>query len=176
MVHGVACGSVDDGAVGDVFTVVDHDGPEIDEHKENDIGPFLQREDEWENMVGNTLRPAIDGVEGMGRIGSGHDPFVVRLMQSLVNKRVVKTTVNPVDAEICEEQEKRELQDAVIGEGLLGEGVVHFAVAADFGQEEWGRENGHDRHGFHGLRNFHANLVAEIFGVFECGFVEDENI
>lgn len=80
MVHGVACGAVDNGAVGDVFTVVDHDGPEIDEHEENDVGPFLEREDEWENVVGDTLRPAIDGVEGVGGIWSRHDPFVVRFV------------------------------------------------------------------------------------------------
>lgn len=80
MVHGVACSAVDDGAVGDVFTVVDHDGPEIDKHEENDVSPFLEREDEWEDVVGNTLRPPIDGVEGMGRIGSRHDPFVVRFV------------------------------------------------------------------------------------------------
>ena len=84
--------------------------------------------------------------------------------------------MNPVDTEIGEEQEKRELQDAVIGEGLLGEGIVHFAVSADFGQEEWCCENGHDGHGFHGLGDFHADLVAEIFGVFESGFVKDEEV
>lgn len=84
--------------------------------------------------------------------------------------------MNPVDAEIREEEEKRELQDAVIGERLLVEGVVHFAVSADFGQEEWCRENGHDGHGFHGLGDFHADLVAEIFGVFEGGLVKDEDV
>lgn len=88
----------------------------------------------------------------------------------------MKAAVNPVDAEIGEEQEKRELQDAVIGERLFGEGIVHFAVSADFGQEEWRCEDGHDRHGFHGLGDFHADLVAEIFGVIEGGFVEDEDI
>lgn len=80
MVHGVACSAVDDGAVGDVFTVVDHNGPEIDEHEEHDVGPFLQREDEGKDVVGDTLRPAIDGVEGMRSIGSGHDPFVMWLV------------------------------------------------------------------------------------------------
>lgn len=76
----MARSAIDDGAVGDVFAVVDHDGPEIDEHEKNDVSPLLEREDEWEDVVGDTLRPAIDGVEGVGSIGSRHDPFVVRLV------------------------------------------------------------------------------------------------
>ena len=52
VVHGVAGGAVDDGAVGDVFTVVDHDGPHVDEHEESNVGEFLQREEEREDVVG----------------------------------------------------------------------------------------------------------------------------
>ena len=52
VVHGVAGGSVDDGAVGDVFTVVDHDGPDVDEHEESNVGELLQREEEREDVVG----------------------------------------------------------------------------------------------------------------------------
>jgi hypothetical protein len=37
MVHGVASGTVDDRAVGDVFTVVDHDGPDVDEHEKSNV-------------------------------------------------------------------------------------------------------------------------------------------
>ena len=40
---------------------------------------------------------------------SRHDPFVVRLVQSLVNAGVVQTTMNPVDEEVGEEEEEREL-------------------------------------------------------------------
>lgn len=77
MVHGVACGAVDDGAVGDVFAVVDEDGPEIDEGEEEDVGVFIEREEEGVDVVWDGLGPAVDGVEGVRGVGCRHDPFVV---------------------------------------------------------------------------------------------------
>ena len=52
VVHGVASGAIDDGAVCDIFTVVDHDSPDVDEHEESNVGELLQREEERENVVG----------------------------------------------------------------------------------------------------------------------------
>lgn len=52
MVHGVAGGTVDDRAVGDIFTIVDHDGPDVDEHEKSNVGELLQREEEREDVVG----------------------------------------------------------------------------------------------------------------------------
>jgi hypothetical protein len=42
----MAGGTIDDGAVGDIFAVVDHDGPDVDKGKETDICPLLQREED----------------------------------------------------------------------------------------------------------------------------------
>lgn len=47
MVHGVAGGSVDHRAVGNVFTVVDQDGPEVDETEKENVGELLERKNEW---------------------------------------------------------------------------------------------------------------------------------
>ena len=49
--QGVACGAVDDGAVGDVLAIVDEDGPDVDEDEEGDVGDFLEREEEREDVV-----------------------------------------------------------------------------------------------------------------------------
>lgn len=98
--HSVAGSAIDDRAVSNVFTIVNHDGPEVDESKENNIGKLLQREDKWENMVRDTLRPAIKWVESMRCVRTWHDPLVVGLMQGLIDKRMVKTTVNPVDEKV----------------------------------------------------------------------------
>ena len=176
MVHGVAGGAVDDGAVGDVLAVVDEDGPEVDEAEEEDVGELLQREDEGEDVVGDALRPAVERVEGVRGEGAGHDPLVVRLVQGLVDQRVVEAAVNPVDAEIGEGDEQRELDDAVVREGLFGEGVVELRVSADFGDEEGGRQEGHDGHGLHGLLDLHGDLVLEELGVLDGGLVPDENV
>lgn len=72
--------AVDDGGVGDVFAIVDEDGPHVDEGEEGYVGEFLQREDEGEDVVGHTLREAVERVEGVGRVWRRHDPAMVRFM------------------------------------------------------------------------------------------------
>jgi len=177
--------AVDDGGVGHVFAVVDHDGPNLDEGKERDVGEFLQGEDEGEEVVGHALAVAVERVEGVTGERRRHDPFVVRLVQTLVEDRVVQGAVDPVDAEVCEEDEERELQPVVaaaevfeerVGESRSGDVVIDEAVAADFGDEPGGGEDGHDGDGAEGLLDFEAHLVFEVFGMLEGGFVENEDI
>ena len=109
----MAGGSVDDGRVGDVFAIVNHDGPDVDEHEQGDVGELLERQHEGEDVVWDGLSEAIERVEGVRGKGRRHDPLVVRLVQALVNHRVVQTAVDPVDEEVGEEQEQRELEEVV---------------------------------------------------------------
>ena len=51
----MVCCAVDEGVGGEVFAVVDHDGPELDEDEEQEIGEFLKWEDEGEEMVRDGL-------------------------------------------------------------------------------------------------------------------------
>ena len=121
MVHGMTGGTIDDGAVGHIFPIVDHDGPEIDEAKQNHVRQLLQGKDEGEDMIRHGLRPAIERVEGVRGKGTRHDPLVVWLVQRLVHERMVQAAMDPVDAKIGEGDEQRELQDTVQGEGFLVE-------------------------------------------------------
>lgn len=105
VVHSMAGGTVDDGGVRDVFAVMNQDSPDVDEDKKEDIGKFLQGEQEGENVVGDTLSVAVDGVEGMGGVRAWHNPFVVGLMQVLIDEGVVKAAVDPVDEEVGEDYE-----------------------------------------------------------------------
>jgi hypothetical protein len=57
----------------------------------------LEREDEGEDVVGDRLRPAVDGVEGDGGVGCRHDPFVVWLVKRFVDGWVVQAAVDEVD-------------------------------------------------------------------------------
>lgn len=75
-------------------------------------------------------------MKGMRGKGSGHDPFVVGFVQAFVDGGMVEGAVDPVDAEIGKEDEERELEVVVPGEGGGGGRVVEQGVAADFGQEE----------------------------------------
>lgn len=97
----------------------------------------------------------------------------------------MQRAVNPVDAEVGERQEDRELEpvpgvteDAQdrVGESRVGGGIVDEAVALDFSDEEGDGEDGHDRDGIEGLLDFHPHLVFEVFRVLEGGLVEDENV
>lgn len=113
VVHGVASGTVDDRTVGDVFSVMDKDGPEIYEAEKNHIGEFLERENKGEDMVRHALRPAIKRMECVRRKRRRHDPLVVWLVKGAVDQRVMQAAVNPVDEEVSEQDEKRELDKIV---------------------------------------------------------------
>ena len=76
----MASGAVDDGRVGNVLAVVDHDSPDLDESEQRDVGELLQRENEGEEVVWEGLREAVKRVEGVRGERRGHDPLVVRLV------------------------------------------------------------------------------------------------
>lgn len=80
VVHGVAGRTVHDRAVGDVLAIMNEDGPQVDKSEQEDVGKLLQGEDEGEDVVRDTLGPAIERVEGVRGIRARHDPFVVRLV------------------------------------------------------------------------------------------------
>jgi len=85
----VAGGTIDDGRVGNVLAVVDEDGPDVDEHEEQDVGDFVEGEEEGEEVVRGGLGEAVEWVEGVGGEGGRHDPLVVRLVERLVDPGVV---------------------------------------------------------------------------------------
>ena len=89
MVHRVACCAIDNGRVSNILSIVDHDGPDVDEGEECYVCELLEREDKREEMVRDGLSEAVQGVEGMGCERRGHDPLMVRLVQSLVDRGVV---------------------------------------------------------------------------------------
>lgn len=70
----------------------------------------MERQDEGENVVRKSLSITIRGVESVGSVRSRHNPLVVGLVKSLVNQGVVKSSMDPVDAEIGKHQEQRELK------------------------------------------------------------------
>lgn len=176
VMHRVASGAIDDGAVGDVLAIVNHDRPEIDECEEKNVREFLERKHEREDVVRNALRPAVDRMEGMRGIGSGHDPFVVWFVESLVDKGMVQPPVNPVNEEVGKGDEEGELQNAVVWEGLVSDRVIEFGISSDLGHEKRHGQQGHDGQRSHCLGDLKANLILEVFGVLKCGLIEDDNV
>ena len=86
-----------------------HDGPDVDEYKQYDVGEFLKRKDEGENVIGYALCKAIKWVKSVAGERSGHNPLVMGLVEIFIYRWVVKTSVNPVDPKVREAYEKWEL-------------------------------------------------------------------
>ncbi len=136
----MAGGAVDDGRVGYVFAIIcvyisfygsrqrrnrgqeltNEDGPDVDQSEESNVRKLLERKEEWEYVVRNTLDPPVQWMERMACIWGWHDPFVMRLMERLVDHGMMQTPVDPIDAEICKSYEERELQIVIQIEGLVG--------------------------------------------------------
>ena len=101
---------------------------------------------------------------------------MVRLVQGLVHKRMMQASVNPVDAEVGEEDEERKLDHVVPGEGGLGWQVVQFRITTHFGKHAHGSQKRHQWHGPVRLADLQPDLVLEILGVVFGRLVENEVI
>ena len=105
--------TVDNWAISHILSVMNHDGPNVDEGKQCHIRQFLQREDEGEHMVGDALSKAVEGVESMACKRCRHDPFVVWLVKRLVHSGVMQAAMDPVNEAIGEEEEEGKLEIVV---------------------------------------------------------------
>lgn len=151
-------------------------GPELNEQEESEVCKLLEREDEGEDVVWYRLHPAINRVECDRGVWSWHDPLVVWLVESLVNQRVVKTSVDPVDAEIGEDEEERELKVVIVWHWFIREAVVELRVAKAFGQEEGHGKDRNERHGVYSLSDLHSDLILEELWVLEGRLIEHEDV
>ena len=159
-----------------VFAVVNDDCPDVDEDEEDDVCEFLEREEEGEDVVGQALRIAVHGMESVRGERRRHNPFVVGLVQRLVDALVVQTAVDPVDAKVGEADKQRKLQPVVPGSWTLLCRVVELRIAAHFSQEPWRGKDGHDREGDVGLFHLESNLILEVSWMGEGRLVKDEEI
>lgn len=100
--------------------LTDKNGPAVDKDEESDVCEFMKREDEGEDMVRQTLRITIERVERVAGVGCGHNPLVVRLVETLVDQRMMKSTMNQVDETIRERDEQRELEVVVPAWHFIG--------------------------------------------------------
>ena len=81
----------------------------------------------------------------MTGVRRGHDPLMVGFMQTFVEQGMMQAPVDPIDEEIGEQDEERELKVVVQAKRSIGRGVIKFCIAAYFAKEKGGREDGHDR-------------------------------
>ena len=156
---------------------MDQHGPDVDEDEESDVGEFGQREQEREDVVGKALGVTVQRVESVRGERRRHDPLVVRFVDVLVHFRVVESAVDPVDAQIREEDENGKLHVVVPAARPLSRCVVQLRVAAGLRRKtraRWkmammGKCN-------IGLLHLELDLVLEVSRVLEGALVEYEDI
>jgi hypothetical protein len=170
----MACGTIDDWMGYDKLAVVDHDGPHIDENEKYDVRPFLQREQEWEDVIWNRLGKSIKRVERVACERCWHNPLVVWLVEVLVDQRMMKTTMDQVDKKVGKKQEGRKLQDVVPHSWSILSCIVQLTITPYFSDETERRKGGHDGHGAICLFHFHFDLVFEELRMLEGMVIENE--
>jgi hypothetical protein len=98
---------------------------------------------------------------------------VVRFVKALVDERVVQVSMNPVDAKVVKDKEKRKLDNIVPETGPLLSRVEELAVAADFNEEDWRGAKCHDRHRLVSLDDFEPGLTFDESGMVQGAFFKD---
>ena len=101
---------------------------------------------------------------------------MMRLVQRLVDHRIVQSPVDPIDAQIREADEEGELKEIVQSEGSIRGCIVELSIALDFQKKQWRGEARYEWHGDHGLLDLEGDLVLEVFRVSEGSVVEDVEI
>jgi len=112
----------------------------------------------------------------MASVGRRHDPLVMRLVKVLVDEWVVQIAMNPVDAEVGEDEEDGELGEVVPKSRAFIGRIVELAVSADFEAHQRGCAERHERHGLVGLNDLEPDLVLDELGVVQGTLVEDEDV
>lgn len=139
---------------------MDGNCPDIDQDVQTQVNHLVQREDERIDVVRQTLKEAIHGVKSMACKGSGNLPDVMRLMDVLIHKSVMKASVDPVDQHVSEKEEgqhtNNELKPAT---RKAADVVVQLAVAAQLQQEQHDGGNAHPRQCPHREHDLSIDLV-----------------
>lgn len=121
-------------AVADHVGVVNQNRPAVDKDKQTHVDEAVQGEDVDEDVVGQRLRVAIERVERVRGKRSRYEPLVMRLVDVLVQSRVVLEPVDPVDARVGEDEEEGHAEDGVC-QPIVADVVVKERVTPDLAQE-----------------------------------------
>lgn len=113
MMRSVARRAIDDRVVGNVFSIMDSNGPKVDKDEGADKDELVHGKEKRVQVVRCRLDEAVEGVECVAGVRAGHDPFVMTLVQVLVDQGGVQPSVCPVNAEVGEHDEEEYLSIVV---------------------------------------------------------------
>lgn len=176
VVDGVARRTIDNGVVGQVLTIVNQHSPDVDETKKTQVSQLLEREEEREDVVWQTLHVTINWVESMRGKGGRNDPLVMRLVQALVHSRRMQPTVDAVDQCIGENQEQGEGEKEVGPAAVVLNAPVKLGVALGLQNKPGHSKCSHNGNGRGGLSDLESHLILEILRVLEIIVIENEDV
>lgn len=91
---------------------------------------------------------------------------MVWLVQPTIDKRMMQSTVNPIDSAVSEADKEGVLQPVVTWKWRLACEIVEFGPSTHLCKEEGCCEDGHDEHRGEALVDLLLDLVWEVSWVF----------
>lgn len=149
VVIGVMCSPVDEflqQAWDSVVTIVNGYGPYVNKHIKAQVQNLVQGKDERVDVVGQSLKEAVNGVECMAGKRSRDLPDVVGFMEMLIDQFMMQETMNPVDAHVGKKEEGEHAKDeSRPTQWRFTDAVVELAVASYFKEEQCNCRNADPR-------------------------------
>ncbi len=118
----------------------------------------MHREDEDKDMVRAALQKSVKRVESITSKWSRNDPKVMSFVQMLVNSRMMKSSMDEVDAHIGKEQEEK-CGENEVAPAIVIDITIQETVSSDFCNKKNSCQNPHRGYRFAGDGNFLTNLV-----------------
>lgn len=120
--------------------------PDVDQDVQTQINHLVQWKDERIYVVRQTLKEAIHRVKCMTCKRSRNLPDVMRFMDVLIHKPMMKASVDPVDEHVSEEEEGQYTNDEVKPATWKASYVIiQLAVTPELQQEQCNSGNAYPR-------------------------------
>lgn len=102
----VMASAIDQLPISEGNTVMDGSSPNGDGNEKNEVSKLVHGDDVGTEPVRPALGPCVQRMEGKGREGARIDEGVVELVERAIEEITMQCKVNPIDAEIGDDEEK----------------------------------------------------------------------
>ena len=81
--------------------------PNVHSNEHNQVKDFVERENKCKEQIWRPLKPSIKWMESMARKWSGNAECVMAFMKRLVEKRMVESSMNPINRGISKKKKQK---------------------------------------------------------------------